>query len=154
MKLTYCARNGLQVFAGVRARDDVRARLGLPYRIFAKTTFSENSTDAFGGVLLQAWYDKNDYVTGVQLYEPEARFEFRGQSILGASVREVERALQGLNAHYEFEEDGSGLKLLADGLELGLYAPDAKDDKEAKVEAVYIPIPRWMDDDAAFSTQR
>lgn len=46
-----------------------------------------------------------------------------------------------MHVNYEFEDDGSGMKLLTDGLEIGLYAPDLGSGKSAIVEAVYVPIP-------------
>ncbi|MDH1629788.1 hypothetical protein [Pseudomonas mosselii] len=141
MNYTYSSQDGLDVFAGVRGRDEVRAKLKLPYKVFAKTAFSENSTDVFGDVLMKVWYDRHDRLSGVQLYYPEASVEFLGQTLLGISVELLEAFFQRIHANYAFEDDGSGLKLLTDGLEIGLYVPDLESGKSAIVEAVYIPIP-------------
>lgn len=141
MNFTYSSKDGLDVFAGVRGRDEVRAKLKLPYKAFAKTAFSENSTDVSGDALVKAWYDQHDSLSGVQLYYPEASLDFQGQTLLGISVDLLERFFQRMHVNYEFEDDGSGMKLLTDGLEIGLYAPDLESGKSAIVEAVYVPIP-------------
>ncbi|MDH1103712.1 hypothetical protein N5C37_21645 [Pseudomonas mosselii] len=141
LNFTYSSKDGLDIFAGVRGRDEVRAKLKLPCKVFAKTAFSESSTDVFGDVLMKSWYDQHDSLSGVQLYYPEASLDFKGQALLGVSVDLLEQFLQRIHANYEFEDDGSGLKLLTDGLEIGLYVPDLENGKSAIVEAVYIPVP-------------
>ncbi|MGC3894254.1 hypothetical protein [Pseudomonas urmiensis] len=142
MNFVYSATDGVDAFYGVRSREQVRERLNMPFRVFAKIEFSENSTDVFGDVVIKAWYDKKDRVSGVQLYHPEASLSFKGQQILGRTVNDVERFLQSVKVSYEFEADGSGLKIMADALELGLYAPDLDVlGKDAHVEAIYVPIP-------------
>ncbi|ATB66761.1 hypothetical protein [Pseudomonas mosselii] len=93
MNYTYSSQDGLDVFTG--GRDEVRAKLKLPYKVFAKTAFSENSTDVFGDVLMKVWYDRHARLSGVQLYYPEASVEFLGQTLLGISVELLEAFFNG-----------------------------------------------------------
>jgi hypothetical protein len=92
MKFYYSDSDGLEVFAGVRDRESVRRAIGLPFETFPKTEFSENSTDAFDGATIKAWYDAANIVCGVQLYHSSAEFYIQGRQLLGVSIAVAEKA--------------------------------------------------------------
>ncbi|MNY23880.1 hypothetical protein D3C86_1575640 [compost metagenome] len=140
MKFYYSEFDGLEVFRNIRDRGEVRAAIKLPYRVFPKTEYSENSTDVFGSAALKAWYSADDIIVGVQVYYPEGEFYFLGGQLLGVSVNELEVFLIGLGVGMEYEADKTGVNIKNNTVRF--YAPDFGEcGKRAKIEAVYLTIP-------------
>jgi hypothetical protein len=140
MTFNYSEADGLSVFSGVRDREAVRKVVDLPYRVFPKTEFSDNSTDVFGGAALKVWYDANDKISGAQIYYPEASFCLLGKQLLGKSVKDLELLLSEMGLELVFDIDGAGFNIKNDTVRF--YVPAlAELDKRARVEAVYVEIP-------------
>ncbi|WP_084309006.1 hypothetical protein [Phytopseudomonas flavescens] len=140
MFFEYSDDDGITLFDRVRERSKVRELMGGHVRVFPKTEFSENSTDVFGDVFAKVWYSADNNVSGVQLYDPDAKFYYAGKQILGLSLGEVRNFLNDSRIDFAYEEDGSGI-VIEDG-RVRIYIPDSDEYGElAKVEAVYIDIP-------------
>ncbi|WLH54017.1 hypothetical protein [Pseudomonas tolaasii] len=137
MKLNYSQSKGLENFFCGQGREDVRKVIGLPYRVFPKTEFSENSNDAFGEAVMQAWYNSSNELLGLEVYFPNACFYYDGKQILGLSIEEVERFFVAEGVSFEVEKDKTGINVNQNSVRL--YAPDMGDlGGRATVEAVYV----------------
>ena len=137
MRLNYNQSNGLEDFFSGQGREEVRKVIGLPYRIFPKTEFSENSIDAFGEAVMQVWYNCSDELLGLEVYLPNACFYYDGKQVLGLSIDDIESFFVAEGVPFEVEKDKTGINVNQNSVRF--YAPDMSDlGGQATVEAVYV----------------
>lgn len=137
MKLNYSQSNGLEDFFCGQGRDEVRRVVGLPYRVFPKTEFSENSIDAFGEAVMQVWYNCSNELLSLEVYFPNSCFCYDGKKILGMSIEDVESFFVAEGVSFEVEKDKTGISVNQNSVRL--YAPGMSDlGGRAMVEAVYV----------------
>ncbi|MBN7822460.1 MULTISPECIES: hypothetical protein [Gammaproteobacteria] len=141
MLFKYSDSDGVDIFFGVRNRGDVRRAIGVECRVFPRTEFSDNSTDAFGGSIAKVWYDADDNACGIQLYYPAAEFYFSEKQFLGVGLGEAELFLSDQGVAFDCEDDNTGISIK--GGAVRFYAPNADElGNAAIIEAVYVEIPR------------
>lgn len=137
MRLNYSRSNGLEDFFCGQGREEVRRVIGLPYRVFPKTEFTENSIDAFGDAVMQVWYSCSNELLGLEVYLHNAFFYYEGKQILGLPIEDVESFFVAEGVSYEVEKDKTGINV--DQNSVRFYAPDMNDlGGRATVEAVYV----------------
>lgn len=141
MKFEYSKTDGLSIFKGIRTRDAVRKRIGVGYKTYAKTEFSENSTDVFGESMIKIWYSANDEIEGVQLYHPEAQFFYHEKQLLGIQTKELNLFFAALKQSLVLESDGTGFNARNNAIRF--YVPELDElEESAKIECVYLEIPQ------------
>lgn len=141
MLFKYSDSDGVDRLFGIRNRGDVRRAIGVEYRVFPKTEFSDNSTDAFGGSIAKVWYDADDNARGIQLYYPAAEFYFSEKQFLGVDLGEAELFLCDQGVAFDYDDDNAGISIK--GGAVRFYVPNTDElGKAAIIEAVYVEIPR------------
>ncbi len=140
MNFFYSETDGVTLFSGVRDRDDIRQSIKLPYKIFPKTKFSENSEDSFGNTALRVWYFSSNKVMEIEFYTPECNFFYKTYDLLSMTYGEL---LAVVKLHgWETVDPGEGLGFDLEGGSVRLYIPDIEDDGlNAKCKAVCVVVP-------------
>lgn len=137
MRLNYSQSNGLESFFCAQGREEVRRVIDLPYRVFPKTEFLENSIDALGDAVMQVWYNYSDELLGMEVYFPNACFYYDGKQVLGLSIEDVESYFVAEGVRFKVEKDKTGLNVNQSSVRF--YAPGMSDlGRRATVEAVYV----------------
>ncbi|WP_449430051.1 hypothetical protein [Pseudomonas putida] len=133
MKFECDAGQAGPITAGM-SRTEVRSRLG-PCTEFLKSKFSVNSTDDFSDLNLHVFYDADNKVRGVELFQG-AEVVFRGLNVFDSAIEDLSKALNGLGV--ALVANDSGFEILG-GL-IKLYAGDAEASLGSKVEAFYVVL--------------
>jgi len=116
-------------------QEEVRRRLGGPFKEFQKSVYAKGMTDDFPLLGIHVYYDENRLVKGVELFR-EAQLIVRGVLVIGRplsdTVNELTAAgLAGVRADY-------GWKSLDGALRLGVG--DETDDDRDIVESAYVGL--------------
>lgn len=139
MDFYYSKTDGLTILRGVRNREGVRKAIGTEYRVLPKTEFSENSTDSFGQLIAKCWYDKDNILIEIELYDLDARLFISNKNVLGISCLELKEILKSLDYTYILDEENLGINIFDDTIRF--YIPNIDEgESSAKVEAVLIKI--------------
>ncbi|WP_285351707.1 hypothetical protein [Pseudomonas sp. ME-P-057] len=137
MRLIYSQSSGLEHFFFGQGREEVRKVIGLPYKVFPKSEFSENSIDAFDEGVMQVWYNRSNELLGLEVYLPNAFFYYDGKQILGLSIEDIESFFVAEGVYFEVEKDKTGINVNQNSVRL--YAPDMNDlGGRATVESIYV----------------
>ncbi|HHQ1839987.1 hypothetical protein [Acinetobacter sp. AKBS16] len=141
MDFYYSQTDGLTILKGIRNREDVRAAIGVEYRVLPKTEFSENSTDSFGRLIAQCWYDEANVLIEIELYDLDARLFLSDKNLLGISYFELKEILKSLDILYTLDDEGLGGNIFNDTVRF--YIPNIDEEGDnAKVEAIWIKVPK------------
>jgi len=111
--------------------DEVRGVVGEAFRSFLKSPRSVFPTDSFPALRMFCFYDAQGLLEAVEFAKP-ARPIICGFEFIGQPLSKAIATLGPLDSQLEIERDG----LTAYGLGVALWAPLAKNDPHAPIEAV------------------
>ena len=140
MDFYYSENDGLTIFNGIRDREEIRRAIGIDYRVFPKTEFSENSVDAFGKAVARCWYDTSNQCIEIEIYNISSKFYLYNQQLIGITYSKIKDILKSKNIDYCLDEEGLGINIFNDTIRFSISKIDECGEL-AKVEAVWIKIP-------------
>lgn len=118
-------------------RAHVRAALGVEPIEFMKTYFAPAPTDDFRSLGLHVFYDAGLTCVGVEVFPP-SNILVEGRRVVGQPYSEVMEWLIVLDPGVVLIDSVVRSKALG----LSLYAPDADEDSDSKIESVFLSCDR------------